>query len=363
MREFEDLERIRSTERAAVLATLVGMRGTSPGREGSRMWVGETGSILGSVTIGGCVDAEVVRAAPDVLAAGSPSLMAVELGDDDARAMGLTCAGSVDVLLRPVMMSDPADPLVAMWETVSRHAEAGGRAVVATALPDGEREGGRLLVVLDDGSTAGTLGDAALDAAARTQAADRLRRGGARTIQLRVGDRTVPVYFEVHGTGPLLVIVGGSSIADPLTRMAALLGMRTVVIEGRERFALAERFPAADEVVTGMPSEILAGMRFDASSAIVLLAHDYKFDIPALERATVTNAGYIGMLGSRRRAAAMLGMLADRGVDADRIARIHSPIGLDTGGRTAADIALSILAEITAVRNSRSGGSLRASDS
>lgn len=357
----DDLDRIRRTERRAVLATLVGMHGTSPRKEGARMWVGESGSILGSVTIGGCVDAEVLRAAPEVLAASSPSLMNVEIGDDDALVMGLTCAGSVDILVRPVDL-DEGEALLEAWKRVDAHAAAGGRGVIVVPLPDAanpERRLDAVLVVLDDETTWGSLGDPGADAEAVIQAADRLRRGGSRVVELHVADATWPVWFEVHGRGPLLAIVGGSAVADPLASMAAQLGMHTVVIEGRETFASPDRFPNAAEVVSGLPSRVLEGMNFDASSAIVVVAHDYKFDVPVLEHAVRTEAGYIGMLGSRRRAAGMFSILAERGMDAESISRIRAPIGLDIGGQTAPEIALSILAEIWAVRNGRSGGAMR----
>jgi xanthine dehydrogenase accessory factor len=358
MGPFDDFDRIRAAERRAVLATLVAMHGTSPRREGDRMWVGEAGSILGSVTIGGCVDAEVLRAAPDVLAASSPSLLTVDLGEEDARALGLTCAGSVDVLLQPVEL-EAGDALGEAWQGAAEHIAKGGRAVIATVIPDGTADRRAVMLILDDDTTRGSLGDVRLDAEAIIQAAERLRTGGAGISGLHVGDRVVPVYLEVHGRGPLLAIVGGSEIADPLARMGSMLGMHAVVLEGRETFARKERFPAAAEVVSGLPSVALAKMRFDGSSAIVLVAHDYKFDVPVLETAVTTEAGYIGMLGGRKRAAAMKALLEERGMEAQAIERIRMPIGLDIGGRSAADIALSILAEISAVRNGRPGTPMR----
>lgn len=362
MSDFDDLDRIRGMERRAVLATLVGMHGTSPRREGARMWVGESGAILGSVTIGGCVDAEVLRVAPDVLEESSPAFMNVEIGDDDALVMGLTCAGSVDILVRPVSLEDDDDALIEAWRRVEAHSAGGGRSVIVVPVPEGPgspEDAKRVLVVADDDSTWGSLGDPALDAEALIQAADRLRRGGSRVVDLRIAGETVPVWFEVHGRGPLLAIVGGSAIADPLATMAGMLGMHTVVIEGRERFASEERFPGAAEVISGSPARALDAMKLDASSAIVVVAHDYKFDLPVLEHAVTTEAGYIGMLGSRRRAAGMFSLLAERGMDAASLSRIRAPIGLDIGGQTAAEIALSILAEIAAVRNRRSGGAMR----
>jgi xanthine dehydrogenase accessory factor len=157
----------------------------------------------------------------------------------------------------------------------------------------------------------------------------------------------------------LLAIVGGSQIANPLARMAAMLGMHAIVIEGRETFAQRERFPDAAEVISGLPSAVIADLEFNAASAIVLIAHDYKFDVPVLETAVTTDAGYIGMLGGRKRAAAMKELLAERGMDAQAIERIRMPIGLDIGGQSAAEIALSILAEVCAVRNDRPGTPMR----
>jgi xanthine dehydrogenase accessory factor len=215
------------------------------------------------------------------------------------------------------------------------------------------------MVVLDDDSTHGSLGHVDLDALAVIHAAERLRRGGAGVVSLRAGESDVPVYSEVHGRGPLLAIVGGSQIANPLARMAAMLGMHAIVIEGRETFARRERFPDAAEVISGLPSAVIADLEFDAASAIVLIAHDYKFDVPVLETAVTTDAGYIGMLGGRKRAAAMKELLAERGMDAQAIERIRMPIGLDIGGQSAAEIALSILAEVSAVRNDRPGTPMR----
>lgn len=361
MEPWDELDKIALSEDRVALATLVATRGTSPRKEGARMWVGRDGAILGSVTIGGCVDAAVVRAAEDVLRESSPTILSVDLGDEDAHALGLTCAGAVDVLVRPVQL-DRADPLVAAWQQARDGVASGRRVVVVMPVPgeaDADSEWpSRLLVVFDDGKTSGTLGQDALDANAVDRAMDRLRRGGSRLVRLtEAGDAAA--FFEVFGRGPLLVIVGGGSIAEQLSVLARTIGMHIVVVEGRERFADASRYPSAHEVRTAdMPSEIVGSMDYDASSAIVVVAHDYKYDIPVLARAVRTGAGYVGMLGSRRRADTILGMLAERGLEPDELHRIRTPIGLDIGGQTAGEIALSILAEVVAVRNGKAGGSL-----
>jgi len=325
------------------------------------MWVSDDRAIVGSVTIGGCVDAEVVRAAEEVLKSGAPKLLSIELGDEDAHALGLTCAGEVDVLVRAVGPDDEAE--AEAWESVRAHVARGGRAVTVTMLPAGDAPAGTAaapLVIFDDGAVHGSLGDAARDAEARDLALDRMRRGGSRTLRLQTGASPADAFFEVHGIGPLLVIVGAGEIAETLTLLGNTVGMHVVLLDARSRFASPERFLHAHEVHVGMPSEMIAARRCGPESAVVLVAHDYKTDLPVLEAALATEAGYIGMLGSRRRGAQILKMLAEQGVPPEDLARVRTPIGLDIGSQSAAEIALSIIAEVVAVRNSRSGGALAA---
>ncbi|MCI0433173.1 MAG: XdhC family protein [Gemmatimonadetes bacterium] len=352
---FDNLDGIRQSGRRTAMATLVATRGTSPRKEGARMWVNEEGAIVGSVTIGGCVDAEVVRAAEDVLRNHAPRLLTIELGDEDAHALGLTCAGAVDVLVQEV------DPAAEAYDRVRAHVAGGGRAATVTLLPSDDVEAAtarqRVLVVFDDGAMQGTLGDDHLDDEARARALERIRSGGSRTLTLETGG-SVNAFFEVHGAGPLLVVVGAGEIAESLTLFGQALGMRVVLMDTRSRFATRERFPHADEVRVGLPSELIRSYRHGSDSAIVLVAHDYKTDLPVLEASLESAAGYIGMLGSRKRGATILRMLAESGVTQERLARIRTPIGLDIGSQTAAEIALSILAEVVAVRNGRAGGAL-----
>jgi xanthine dehydrogenase accessory factor len=146
-----------------------------------------------------------------------------------------------------------------------------------------------------------------------------------------------------------LVIVGAGQIAMSLTRMARELEMRTVIVDGRDRYATRERFPEADDVLVGMPSEIVAAIDANRRTAVLLLAHDYKYELPVLRDILRKPVGYIGMLGSKKRGAAMRDLLRDEGFTDDELARVHTPIGLDLGGKAPAEVALSILSEIVAV--------------
>ena len=370
---FEELRRFGADEPRAVLATLVATRGTSPRKEGARMWVGGNGRILGSVTIGGCVDTHVLNAAEEALQGGGPRLLSVDLGDEDAHAMGLTCAGAVDVLVQALDLR--GGPWREAIDRLRDRVEAGGRAVIATVLPGGAKTGdphveedvaraapvtpAGPIVIDEDGTLAGTSGDAALDARIAERAHHRLRLGGAGVEVLPGPGGELSVWLEAHGRGPLLAVIGGGPIAAELARFGRALGQYVAVIDGRPRFADPAQFPDAHEVRSGSPAGALAEMRIDASSSIVLVAHDYKFDLPVLRFALAGDAGYIGMLGSRKRVAAMRGMLEEEGVSSAALDRVHAPIGLDIGGRSAAEIALSIAAEIVAVRNGRTGGSMR----
>jgi len=153
----------------------------------------------------------------------------------------------------------------------------------------------------------------------------------------------------------LLLVVGAGHVAMPLTQLARVLGYRIAVLDGRPRFATRDRFPDVDDLRVGMPSELVRQYPLIASTALVLVAHDYKYDLPVLREALGSDVGYIGMLGSPRRGAALLKFLAEEGVSDAALKRIRVPIGLDLGARGAPEIALAILAEIQAVRGGGTG--------
>ena len=347
---FDQLEQLRRVEGRAALATLVNTRGTTPRKEGAKMWVGEDGRILGSVTIGGCVDAQVMAEAEEVLGAGGrPRLLALDLGDEDAWEIGLTCGGTIEVFLESVPLGQAREGALPLYETLRAHVAAGRAGALVTRLDP--PEAGAKLLALDDGRRVGTLGDASLDEAASAAARDGFTTGASRTLTLG-GVRT---FIEVHMPPPTLLVVGAGHVAMPLLTLAKLVGFRTVVIDGRPRLATRERFPDADELVVGMPSEEVRRVPLLPSTAVVLVAHDYKYDLPVLRHVLDTPAGYVGMLGSRRRGEAILRLLREEGVAEDRLARIRVPIGLDLGARTAPEIALAILAEAVAARYGGTG--------
>lgn len=317
------------------------------------MWIGEGGRVLGAVTLGGCVDARVILESEEALATGAPRLCSVDLGEEEAWDLGLTCSGTLDVLVEPLDLAAADEGLLRAYELVESEARAGRWAVAAAPLHGPSTR----LVILEDGTLHGSLGNPALDAEAARLAAGRMPHGASGTARLGGGapGEGREVFFEVHGPAATLVVIGGGAVAMPLVSLASVLGLRTLVVDARERFATRERFPSADEIRIGIPSDLLAEIPLGPSTSVVLLAHDYKFDLPALRELVRREAGYVGLLGSRRRGKAMLDFLREEGISAERLRRIRVPVGLDIGAQTPQEIALAILAEAVAERGGRPG--------
>jgi xanthine dehydrogenase accessory factor len=226
--------------------------------------------------------------------------------------------------------------------------EARGERAVLMTVVEGEPAGAKLLVV-EGGETAG---DAPPELA---EHADEVIRG-ARNRLLHLGNRRV--FAEVYMPPPRLVAYGAVDTAEALCRAAKLLGWSTFVADARRAFATPERFPSADELIVAWPREALAQIAPDHQTAVIVLTHDAKFDQPALEAALETDAFYIGALGSRRNQEKRRARLLEAGVPEEALDRISGPCGLDIGAETQEETALSILAEILAVRAGREGGAL-----
>jgi xanthine dehydrogenase accessory factor len=349
---FEDIEKLAKAEKRVAMATLVATRGTSPKREGAKMWVGEEGRILGSVTIGGCVDARVIAESERVLSSLEPRLVEMKLADEDAWEIGFSCAGDLDVLIEPMDLTNPKGQLLDLYRTVRASVDQGKCAVLVTPL----KETSSKLLLIEGGETSGTLGTPELDRQARIVAAELIRKRTSSTVVL---GGAAPVFFEVHGPSPTLIIFGAGHVAMPLVSLAHDLGLKTVVVDGRPRFATRERFPDVDELLIGIPSEIAATLSYTSSTFVVLTAHDYKYDLPVLKVVLPARPAYVGLLGSKRRGKAIKGFLKDGGMAEELLDQLHVPTGLDIGSESAPEIALSILAEAVAVKAGRQAAFLK----
>jgi xanthine dehydrogenase accessory factor len=358
---FPHLQLLSKTERRVAMATLVSTKGTTPKKEGAKMWVGEGGRVLGSVTIGGCVDARVIDESEKALRDGGPRRLEMSLGDEDAWELGLTCGGSIELLVEPLALGQPGGDapceVVARYQTIDDELQA-GRGVVLVRLLGAPEKG---LLVMENGETQGSVGDLALDEAARLQALPLLAKNTSRSEQLGApGEDGGPeAFFEVHAPRPHLVLVGAGAVAMPLVAMGKHLGFRSTVLDPRPRFASRDRFPDADALEVGIASELVAAIRMGPATSVIVTIHDYKVEVPVLDAVLRSGAGYVGMLGNRRRGEAVLQALREKGRTEAEIARVHVPIGLDLGARSAAEIALSVLAEVIAVRSGKAAQSLR----
>ena len=238
--------------------------------------------------------------------------------------------------------------MTALFDEVRAAVEGGGRAVVFTVIR-GDGVGAKLLVRAD-GTTAG---DGPPELAGL--APDALRHG--RSHVLEHGDMTL--FADVYGPPPRLLVYGAVDTAEALCRAAKLLGWTTIVADARARFATRDRIPSADQLLVAWPEEALVQVEPDLGTAIVVLTHDDKFDLPLLTAALAGDAFYIGALGSRRNQERRRELLLEAGLTEEALERIAGPAGLDIGAESPAETALSMLAEILAVRAGRSGGRLK----
>jgi len=321
-----ELDRWRARGDRIALARVVATRRSAPRPVGSKLIVSETGELAGSIS-GGCVESEVVEAAREVLAGGEPRLLTYGISDELALSVGLPCGGEIDV-----WVDEPDPPLLAELADVAR---AERRAVFFVDLDDGTQR----LVLDGDNDVADEL----------------IRSGHSKVVDLH-GRR---VFADVFGPPPRLFVYGAVDTADALCAAAKAIGWRTIVADARGRFATRERLPHADEILVAWPEEALAQVAPNHTTAILVLTHDDKFDLPLLTGALATEAYYIGALGSRRNQERRRERLLEAGVDEADLERISGPAGLDIGAHTPAETAVSMLAEIMAVRASRDGGRLR----
>ena len=322
-----DIRRWKARGERYALATVIATRRSAPRPVGSKLAVSETGEMAGSVS-GGCVENEVYGCAREILDGARPQLLTYGISDDLALSVGLPCGGEIDVFLNLV-----DDKVVDQVKDIST---AGTRAVVLTSL---------------DGSGASTI-----VVEGQRADVDDLIRGRRNLIVDQEGDR---VFVEVLGPPPRLLVFGAVDTAEALCAAAKLVGWRTVVADARSRFATRERIPSADELVVGWPDVVMAQIQPDHDTAVVVLTHDDRFDIPALVGGLATDAFYIAALGSRRNQERRRELLREAGVGEDELDRVAGPAGLDIGANSPAETALSILAEAMARRAGRAGGPLK----
>ncbi|WP_328372379.1 XdhC/CoxI family protein [Micromonospora zamorensis] len=385
---FDEAHRRCHAGEPVALATVVATWHSAPQPPGATMLVAADGTVTGSVS-GGCVEADLYERARRVLTTGAPELIRYGISDDDAYAVGLTCGGVLDVFVERV---DPGalpglDAVAAARRAAQPAAvvtcvaaDAGGAPADAenplggdppgTPPTDPARRLGRRLVLTGGQHPIGSLGDDRLDDAASADALGLLAAG--HSGMLRYGysgqrrDSGVSLFVTAYATPPRMIVFGAIDFAAAVARIGAFLGYRVTVCDARPVFTTARRFPEADEVVVQWPhrylrTEVDAG-RVDERTVVCVLTHDPRFDVPLLELALRHPLAYVGAMGSRRTHDDRLKLLGEAGLTEAQLARLASPIGLDLGGRTPEETAVSVAAQIVAARWGGTGRPLAALD-
>ncbi|MEU8590104.1 XdhC/CoxI family protein [Streptomyces sp. NPDC048664] len=338
------------------LATVVGVSRSAPRGPGAAMAVGPRDEVVGSVS-GGCVEGAVFELAREVLESGQARTETFGYSDQDAFAVGLTCGGEITLLVRRVAPEE--DPSFgALAEAVAE-----GRPVTLATVVDGPAPRGAGLAVWADGVT-GSLGAAGLTAAVTADARGGLALGATgRRHYGAHGERReddVTVFLQSFAPPPRMLVFGAIDYAAAVARIGDFLGYRVTVCDARPVFATPKRFPPGVEVVVDWPHRYLGSTRTDGRTVICVLTHDPKFDVPLLTEALRRPAAYIGAMGSRRTHEDRMARLGEAGLTGPELARLRSPIGLDLGARTPEEVAVSVAAEIVALRWGGSGTPLGA---
>ncbi|MFJ6214126.1 XdhC family protein [Streptomyces sp. NPDC092296] len=356
MREIaERLQAWTAAGRPFALATVVSVTGSAPRGPGAALAVDGGGEAVGSVS-GGCVEGAVYELCQEALRSGRPVIQRFGYSEEDAFAVGLTCGGSVEVLVQPVR------PGAAAGLAAGIAAVAAGAPVALVRVVGGpEPLLGAALAVTAEGHHGG-LGAERLERAAVLEARALLAAG--RTGRLLLGGDGRPcggraadgvaLFVESYVPPPRLLVFGAVDFAGAVARIGSFLGYRVTVCDARPVFATRRRFPGADEVVVDWPHRYLAGQAaagaLDGRTVVCVLTHDAKFDIPLLEAALRLPLAYVGAMGSRRTHRDRVARLRDAGLTEEQVRRLRSPIGLDLGARTPEETAVAVAAEVVAHR-------------
>ena len=326
---LDTLERWTGEGLRVATATVVSTERSAPRDPGAVLAVSERGEVAGSVT-GGCVEPAVYEEAQAVLAGGPPRLLRYGIADDDAFEVGLPCGGTVEIF---VDMLDPAQ-----LEPIASAVRDERPIAIATWIT-GDRIGEKQLVTPESED-----GDEIAE-----QARAMLARGETGVIAVDGGD----VFVSSFAPRPRMYVFGAIDFASALASIGRFLGYHVTVCDARAKFVTPERFPDVDELVVDWPDRFLESAPVDERTAICVLTHDNKFDVPILKVALSTPAGYIGAMGSRRTTERREERLRAEGVTDEELRRIHAPIGLKIGSRSPEEVAVAIAAEIISVFNEK----------
>ena len=342
-------------QQPCVLATVVRTKGSTPQKAGSMLLVRQDGTGVGTLG-GGCVEGDIWFAAREMLRNQSgPEFKDYFLNEDIAARDGLVCGGTMYFYLEP--MWEP-DSFLDIGNRLINAYEGGDPVGLATIVnvPEGNPNLGAKLMLLLDGATVGTLGSKELDDRAVAVARQVADVGSVESFST---DEGVEVFVEGFTTPPTLTVIGGGHVGKATADLANMLGYRVFIVDDREEFSNAERFPYAEQTVVTGYDRWNEDLSINVNTFVVVATRGHRFDDMALESALKTRARYIGLMGSRRKNLMIYRRLLDQGVSLERLKEVHAPIGLDIGGLQPEELAVSIMSEIIMTRRGGKGGPMQ----
>ncbi|MDA0799596.1 MAG: XdhC family protein [Chloroflexi bacterium] len=350
---YNEAANLARQNREFVLATVVNTKGSTPQKPGATLLVRADGSTVGTLG-GGCVEGDIWFAAKEALREHTgPIFKDYYLNEDIAARDGLVCGGSMFFYIEPFEHSAEVSPLS---DEIEQAYEGGDSLAIATVVNAKTLKPDARIVVHEDGTIVGSLGTAEADALAIETANAVMPMGKADHVVTAEGDEIFVAGFTSPAT---LVLVGGGHVNLQVAKIAQMLGFRVFVTDDRPEFANRERFPMAEDTNVAPYDKGLDAFHITKNTAIVIGSRGHHFDDLATELAVRTPATYVGLLGSKRKTIMIYEALLKRGITPERLKQVHSPVGLDLGGRNPEEIAVSVMAEIIAFRHNRPGGPMK----
>jgi xanthine dehydrogenase accessory factor len=345
---YSEIVKALEKKEKVALATLITRVGSAPRAVGAKYLIKGDGTSLGSIG-GGCVEAEVWQKAQKVIEGAEGEILHFDLTSEQLAEGGLICGGNVDIFLEPLK-----EDFLNVYQEVSRIKQKGSSAILATLVsvngdfPKGE--GSKALIKTSGEKVGSLLGGVELEKKILTEGEALLREKRPKVLVFRHEDREMEVLLEPVFSEPTIYIFGGGHISEQLAPLAKKVFFKVVVVDDREMFANRERFPEADEVIVSEFEKCFDRLHIDDSSYIIIVTRGHLYDGFVLEQAVMTNARYIGMIGSKKKIKTLYEILVKKGVSKETLNRVHAPIGLDINSETPEEIAVSIVAELIKVR-------------
>ncbi len=364
LKELNDIisafDKANAAGRQTALATVVLVEGSSYRRAGARMLVTEDGRLTGAIS-GGCLEGDALRKARLAMAQSKPMLVTYDTTDDDDAkfGVGLGCNGIIHILIEPIFPAKENSPITLFKQFLSKREPV----VLITMFSLADRQAmqpGTCLLMKADESTQGSIVDEEIKDAVLIDAVDVLKNGNSVTKTYVYGNGYT-CFIELLQPAVSLVIFGAGNDAIPVVQFASVLGWQVTLVDGRANYAVPERFPQVKKIVIAKPDKALANIVLDDRTAMILMTHNYNYDLAMLRQLLPLKLPYVASLGPKKRLQRMLDELKDEGIDitTDQLESVFGPAGIDIGSENSDEIALSIIAEIQAVLNKKAVNSLR----